>query len=57
MAMQPAPDLTLEGLVHDLRNPLTTMATTLQLAQNRLTEEADGDVRPLLQNVYTGSQD
>jgi signal transduction histidine kinase len=44
-------------IVHDLRNPLTTMATTLQLAQNRLPEEKDGEVRPLLQNVYTGSQD
>lgn len=44
-------------IVHDLRNPLTTMATTLQLAQERLAAQGDGDTRPLLQNAYGSSQD
>lgn len=44
-------------IVHDLRNPLTTMATTLQLAQERLAGVADDDTRPLLQNAYGSSQD
>ncbi len=45
-------------IVHDLRNPLTTMATTLQLAQDYLAETADGDAaRRLLQNANQGSQD
>lgn len=43
-------------IVHDLRNPLTTMATTLQLAQECL-PSVDGEVGALLQNVYSGSQD
>ncbi|MBX3059618.1 MAG: GAF domain-containing protein [Anaerolineae bacterium] len=44
-------------IVHDLRNPLTTMSTTLQLAQERLAAQGDGDTRPLLQNAYGSSQD
>lgn len=31
MAMQPAPDLTLEGLVHDLRNVLETISDSAEL--------------------------
>jgi signal transduction histidine kinase len=43
-------------IVHDLRNPLTTIATTIQMAQNRL-PSADEQVHLLLQNSVSSSQD
>jgi signal transduction histidine kinase len=42
-------------IVHDLRNPLTTIATTMQMAQERL--PANGEINTLLQDAHTGSLD
>jgi signal transduction histidine kinase len=42
-------------IVHDLRNPLTTIATTMQMAQERV--PASGDLTSLLQDAYAGSLD
>ncbi len=42
-------------IVHDLRNPLTTIATTMQMAQDHL--PPDGAITGLLQDAHMGSLD
>lgn len=43
-------------MVHDLRNPLTTVNTTLQMVQNRLPPD-EAESLALLQDAYNGSLD
>jgi PAS domain S-box-containing protein len=44
-------------IVHDLRNPITTLSSTVELIENRLTGEVDPEVYRLTQSAQRGISD